>query len=705
MQISGGQLYLTGGGRERAINVRTGQLTSVAPQLAPSFETGDAGPTLLIEHSPCSAVVDSHGNLVVASRGLRVVAAKTGTFYGQAMTAGQVYRVMQSDACHGSPFDLACAVDVVIDHSGNLIVSFSASHSTKHPGPADINVAPARSGTFYGRHMTVGHTYRLNTGGGGQVAVDRSGNLLVAGDGQNQVGVIAERTGRFYGRAMTAGKLYNLAGTGAAGFSGDGGPAVRAKLNGPQAVAVDGAGNIVVGDTGNKRVRVVARSTGRFYGVAMKAGDIYSVIGAGLPAARARSIAATAVAVDGSGNLLVLDDTFVRALATKKGQFFGRPMQPGHVYTVAGNTSGHPGDGGPATSAQFFDMNGIGVDRAGNIAQTADNRVRLVAESTGTFYGQQMTAGDIYTVAGDGKPGFSGDGGPAVKADLSPREVTGDGAGNLLISDTFDHRVRVVAGHKGTFYGQQMTAGDIYTIAGDGSDSFSGDGGPAISAGVPFPVAVAVDGAGNLLIPSTGRLRVVAASSATFYGQAMTAGDIYTIAGDGLTAGSTDDGIPALQAKLEIDAVTTDPNGNVVLADETGQSRLRVVATSSGTFYGQAMTAGDIYTIAGDGTNGSGPAIHAEIGIPLALAADGSGNLVIADINNRILVVAASTGTFYGQAMTAGNLYLVAGGGSGLGDNGPATDAIITPYGMAITPAGDLVIADHGNTRIRLVSH
>ena len=240
MQISGGQLYLTGGGRERAINVRTGQLTSVAPQLAPSFETGDAGPTLLIEHSPCSAVVDSHGNLVVASRGLRVVAAKTGTFYGQAMTAGQVYRVMQSDACHGSPFDLACAVDVVIDHSGNLIVSFSASHSTKHPGPADINVAPARSGTFYGRHMTVGHTYRLNTGGGGQVAVDRSGNLLVAGDGQNQVGVIAERTGRFYGRAMTAGKLYNLAGTGAAGFSGDGGPAVRAKLNGPQALAVDG---------------------------------------------------------------------------------------------------------------------------------------------------------------------------------------------------------------------------------------------------------------------------------------------------------------------------------------------------------------------------------------------------------------------------------------------------------------------------------
>ena len=115
--------------------------------------------------------------------------------------------------------------------------------------------------------------------------------------------------------------------------------------------------------------------------------------------------------------------------------------------------------------------------------------------------------------------------------------------------------------------------------------------------------------------------------------------------------------------------------------------------------------AGDIYTISGDGTNGSGPAIHAEVGIPIALAADGSGNLVIADINNRILVVAADSGTFYGQAMAAGNLYLVAGGGTGLGDNGPAADAIITPFGMAIAPDGDLVIADHGNARIRLVSH
>jgi hypothetical protein len=121
------------------------------------------------------------------------------------------------------------------------------------------------------------------------------------------------------------------------------------------------------------------------------------------------------------------------------------------------------------------------------------------------------------------------------------------------------------------------------------------------------------------------------------------------------------------------------------------------------------MTAGDIYTIAGDGKPGfsgdGGPAVKADLS-PREVTGDGAGNLLISDtFDHRVRVVAGHKGTFYGQAMTAGNLYLVAGGGSGLGDNGPATDAIITPYGMAITPASDLVIADHGNTRIRLVSH
>ena len=130
------------------------------------------------------------------------------------------------------------------------------------------------------------------------------------------------------------------------------------------------------------------------------------------------------------------------------------------------------------------------MDGAGNllIADTGNNRVRVVAASTGTFYGQAMTAGDIYTVAGDGTGGFSGDGGPATSAELDyPAGVAVDGAGNLVIADTGNNRVRVVAASTGTFYGQAMTAGDIYTVAGDGTGGFSGDGGPATSAELDQP--------------------------------------------------------------------------------------------------------------------------------------------------------------------------------------------------------------------------
>ncbi|HEV2450642.1 MAG TPA: hypothetical protein VGS62_01790, partial [Streptosporangiaceae bacterium] len=129
------------------------------------------------------------------------------------------------------------------------------------------------------------------------------------------------------------------------------------------------------------------------------------------------------------------------------------------------------------------------------------------------FYGRAMTAGDIYTVAGTGKRGFSGDGGPAASAQLGePSGVLVDGAGNLLIADTFNSRVRVVAVRTGTFYGRAMTAGDIYTVAGTGRAGFSGDGGPATAAELSDPLAAVLDGAGGLVITDsgTGRIRVVA---------------------------------------------------------------------------------------------------------------------------------------------------------------------------------------------------
>jgi len=203
-------------------------------------------------------------------------------------------------------------------------------------------------------------------------------------------------------------------------------------------------------------------------------------------------------------------------------------------------------------------------------------------------------------------------------------------------------------------------------------------------------------------------VRVIAARTGTFYGQAMTAGDIYTVAGDG-SFGYSGDGGPALQAGVAPQAVAVDGAGNLIVPD--GNDRLRVVAVKTGTFYGQAMTAGDIYTMAGNGKGGSsgngGPAAGAEFELLGGAAADRSGNVIVIDqLAGLAGVVAASTGTFYGQAMTAGHIYIVAGGGRTiLADGHPATRALLGyPTSVAVTPAGDLIVTDTLDNRLRAVS-
>jgi len=290
----------------------------------------------------------------------------------------------------------------------------------------------------------------------------------------------------------------------------------------------------------------------------------------------------------------------------------------------------------------------------------------------------------------------------------------------VLIADIRNNRIRVVAAQTGTFYGKAMTVGHIYTIAGAGTEGFSGDGGPATSAELDRPNSVTVDPAGNLLIADTFnvRARVVAESTGTFYGRKMTAGDIYTVAGGGQLGLA--DGGPATQAHVVPDFVTVDHAGNLVIADP-GDERIRVVAETTATFYGQAMKAKDIYTVAGGGNTGGlgGPATQAQLDDPEGVAVDGAGNVVIAEGGKahiqghnigtgRILAVPISTGTFYGQAMTAGNIYAIAGNGhQGFsGDGGPAGRAELSKSdSVVVTSGGELVIADSGNDRIRMLTN
>jgi sugar lactone lactonase YvrE len=340
------------------------------------------------------------------------------------------------------------------------------------------------------------------------------------------------------------------------------------------------------------------------------------------------------------------------------------------ITTIAGTgVRGYSGDGGPATAARLNLApygGGVAVDGAGNVyfADASNHRVRKVS-----------AAGTITTVAGTGVRGFSGDGGPATRAQLfTPDDVALDREGNLYIADVVNDRVRRV-GRDGT----------ITTVAGSGRNGFGGDGGPATAARLTLPDGVAVDGQGNLYISDTGNHRVRKVSRA---------GTITTIAGNGTRAYGGDGG-PATQAQLfSPEGLAVDGRGNVYIVDSRN-FRIRKVSPQ-----------GTITTFAGTGVSGfsgdGGPATRARLALfpPdfTGLAIDGRGNVYIADgRNGRVRVVTP-----------AGTISTVAGTGSQGrfgGDGGPASKAQLAwPLGVAVDTRGNLYIADTFNHRVRKVT-
>jgi trimeric autotransporter adhesin len=277
-----------------------------------------------------------------------------------------------------------------------------------------------------------------------------------------------------------------------AGYAGDGGLASEAQLTGPRGIAFNTAGDLYIADSGNHAVRKIAAD--------------------------------------------------------------------GTITTVAGNgTAGFSGDGGKAIGALLNTPTAVAVDSKGNlyIADTLNHRIRKVNR-----------AGIIDTVAGSGVLsavshgtggfGFSGDGGPAVGAQLSiPEGVAIDAQGNLYIADTGNDRIRKVD-----------TNGVIRTIAGTGANSYSGDGGPAARANLYAPVGLAVGSGGSLYFSERYQqvVRMIAAG-----------GKMVAIAGRGGIRGDAGDGGPAVRAKLnDPQAIAFDASGKLYVAD-TGNHRIRVV--------------------------------------------------------------------------------------------------------------------------------
>lgn len=344
---------------------------------------------------------------------------------------------------------------------------------------------------------------------------------------------------------------------------------------------------------------------------------------------------------DAAGNLLIAEyqGSRVRLVAKVSGTFWGQTMTAGNIYTIAGTgTSGTSGDAGPATAAGFSTITGVALDADGNLAivDYQGSRLRLVAASTGTFYGIAMTAGNVYTVAGGGASVPDDVVGTAAQLN-QPVSVTADQAGNLVLGGYTNNRVQLIASRDGTWWGRPMTAGRIYTLAGTGTAGFSGDSGPATAAAVNWPIAVAVDAAGHLLFSDfrNNRVRLIAASTGTAYGVAVTAGNIYTVAGDGTTTGSAANGADPLASPLPSPSgVGTDSAGNLLIALQGGS--LRVLAAADQTRYGVVMTTGKLYTVGGGGTTlgDNGPATSASVQTPFGFRGLGSGEAVVSEFGN-----------------------------------------------------------------------
>ncbi len=603
---------------------------------------GNGGPPLSSPLDFPDTSMFSGGNVYIAdTAGNRIeeIAGSTGTQWGISMTSGDVYTIA------GSP---------------------TGAFGTSPDGTQDEGPGAASS--------LLDHPAGL--------AFDASGDLYIADTGNSRVMEIPVVSGTQWGISMTANDLYDVAGNpgGSAGHSGDGGAAPSAFLDSPVGLAFPpGGSDLYIADAGNNRIQEVPAASGGQWGqTSMTADDIYTVAGSniGTPGASLNGVLAenasglgSASLLDGpeglafsSGGDMYIADTVnnrIVEIPGGGGTQWSITMSADSLYTVAGSqagTAGHAGDGGAATSALLSEPVAV---RAFNgtqlyISDSGNNRIQEVARSAHTEWGISMAVNDVYTMAGSaaGTAGFSGDGGLATSALLSnPGQVALDGTTmDMYIPDTNNNRERTVS----------ASTADISEFAGDGQTLASmGDGGPAIDGELFHPAGQAEDSSGNVYIADSGnnRIQEIPSTSHMQWGISMTAGDVYTIAGSKFGMGGySGDGSAATSALLSTPAsIAVDAAGNLFIADQ-GNNRIREISASTG----------DIATIAGNGLAGfsgnSGPAGMAELDAPQNVAVDAHGDVFIADnLSDEVREVFASGGQNFGHAMTAGDIYVIAG--------------------------------------------
>ncbi len=706
---SAGNVYIPDLGRCVVFKVNSaGTLTVFAGTMDLCGYSGDNGPATSAELNGASEVaIDAAGDVYIADTQnlvVRRVDGVTGTITTYAGTGG-----------------VACSSSTSACGDGGAATS------------ATLNLVPSAGSAYFNG-----------------LVLDSAGDLFIADTFDYRVRVVNHSTLN----------ISTYAGTGTAGYSGDGQAATQADLLDPNGLAMDTSGNLYIADLGNTRVRMVNTGSPPVINTVAGGGsgcaNETDGLGDGCPATSAALSAFSGVGVDSAGNIYIADryDNLIRVVnaSTQIISVLG-----GNGTACASGLSAC-GDGGPATSGEVAFPVGLSVDSAGDvfIGDTNDYRIREIYCANPNITCTPPTgdsAGEINTFAGIGLALYSGNGVPATDACLSiPSRVAGDAAGDLYIADSGNSVVRMV----------DHTTQNITTVAGTpGVAGYTGDNGPATSAQLNTPFDVALDAGGNIYVADVSANVVREVTAAT--------GTITTVAGGAAAncAAATDaigDGCPATQAMLAGPyGVAFDSSGNMFIADG-GDSVIRRVdhaTTTITTFAGIPQE----FSYGGDG----GPATAAYLNVPLQAVFDGAGNLYIADLGNQVIrevycadpalpctppagfvagyinTVAGNTQTGYsgdGGAATAamlddpfgvtadifGNYFIgdavnervrgvdattqiintVAGNGTGgfSGDGGPATSAELDfPTGMHVDAAANLYIADYGNNRVREVSN
>jgi sugar lactone lactonase YvrE len=559
---------------------------------------------------------------------------------------------------------------MVFDSKGNLDVAETSCDCIRQVSPTGV------ISTVYSVAGAPGATLKQVEG----LGIDAQDNLY-----------LTEWLGHTVLKIAANGSVTTIAGTGAAGFSGDGGPAAAAQLYGPTAVAIGSDSAIYIADSGNNRVRkVVADGTiSTIAGAGPGIGNILlppssrtcAFSGDGGLATNAQLCDPAQLAFDKTGALYVADFGNARVrrispggiIATVAGN--GQPAPLGQTGGTLSYSPANPfssGDGGPAIHATFARVGGAIFDAAGNlyVSDSGGNRIRKIAAD-----------GTIATFAGTGQAGYSGDGGPALQAALfgaGPLAVDPKGALDVI---TGDSRVRKIT-----------PDGIIHLVAGTGTgtglDRAQGDGGPAVNATLNEPGGVAFDAQGNTYIAdiSNARLRKI-----------DTNGIITTIVGPGQLG--TD----------YYNAVAVDPRGNIFLA-WTRAALFPAVATNA--ISGMILRVnpdGTLSRIVGNGqpcTGGPGdtpfpfdgmPAINAQLCEVRSFMIDKDGVMYL-PYGSQILKVT-----------TDGVIHTVAGDphATAIGDGGPALSAglnVNSPGTLAFDPKGNMVIPQPGLDRIREIT-